>query len=263
MNIVNEFLKFKFRAKGKHSIHSPYVFDFVTKCMTQKIDFTTKENAKKIKKKLQSNSNNIIIKDLGQGSKTLSNTRKISKIYQTASSKGIYAELLYQLVKFYNIKNSLELGTSLGVGTFYLASGNLNGHVTTIDASCETQTIAKKQLSSVGLTNITFINSTFNEYFEQKPTPSFDLIFIDGHHNGKALLRYLNLLENNIHDETVIIVDDIRWSDDMFEAWNKLVLDPHYHLSLDLFRMGIIMKRQHQAKEHFILKLKGILKGMI
>jgi predicted O-methyltransferase YrrM len=263
MNIIGEYIKYLLNSKGKHKIHSPFVYDLLTKCLELTIDEDAKTKIKKIRKGYQKNQSILSINDAGQGSKTLHTNRKISKIYQTAASKGVYADMLYQIVKFYKLKKSLELGTSLGIGTFYLASGNPTGYVTTIDASKETQNIAKEQLSSVGLSNINFINRTFIEYFEQKPTEIFDLIFIDGHHNGQALLNYLQLLANNMHDETIIIVDDIRWSDDMFEAWNKLILDENYHLTLDLFRMGIIMKRHHQAKEHFILKLKGILKGML
>jgi len=42
----------------------------------------------------------------------------------------------------------------------------------------------------------------------------------------------------------------------MFNAWNRIKLEKKYHLSMDFFRMGILMKRPQQEKEHFILKLK-------
>lgn len=263
MNIIGEYIKYLFNSKGKHKIHSPFVFDFVSVCLNIELDEITKMNSILQSQILQSSSERIHVIDVGQGSKKLNSSRKISEIYQSASSKGVYADLLYQLVKHYSKTEVLELGTSLGVGTFFLASGNKNGHVTTIDASAETQNIAKDQLIKLGLTNITFVNSTFKEYFDKKPAEVFDMIFIDGHHNGQALINYLQLLENNMHDETIIVLDDIRWSNDMFDAWKTLVLDQQYHLTLDLFRMGIIMKRQHQAKEHFIIKIKGILKGMM
>jgi predicted O-methyltransferase YrrM len=94
----------------------------------------------------------------------------------------------------------------------------------------------------------------FKEFIETSIT-NFDLIFIDGHHNGSALLQYLEALDKNSNDQTIFIVDDIRWSKDMFVAWNQLIQNEKYHLSIDFFKMGILMKRSTQIKEHFILKL--------
>ena len=222
--------------------------------MTQKIDFTTKEKIKNIIQNIRKNNNYITINDLGQGSKILKSKRKISKIHQISSSKGIYADLLYQIVKYYKCNEILEA---------FLASGNLKSNVTTIDASKETQDVAIAILKENEISNVNFVNSNFNDYLNNKVKQIFDLIFIDGHHNGKALLNYLSLLEKNINDETIIIIDDIRWSSDMKNTWNLLVSDQNYHLSLDLFRMGILIKRKHQAKEHFSIKIKGIIKGMI
>ena len=89
--------------------------------------------------------------------------------------------------------------------------------------------------------------------FTKNNNIKFDLIFIDGHHDGKALLQYLETLSPFIHDETIILVDDIRWSDSMFTAWKKLRTDEHFHLTIDLFRCGILMKRSHQQKEDFVV----------
>ena len=75
-------------------------------------------------------------------------------------------------------------------------------------------------------------------------------------YDGEALKYYLKLLSNYIHNDTIIVLDDIRWSKSMFNAWNKIKLEKKYHLSMDFFRMAILMKRTQQAKEHFILKLK-------
>jgi predicted O-methyltransferase YrrM len=82
----------------------------------------------------------------------------------------------------------------------------------------------------------------------------FDLIFIDGHHDGKALLSYIEDLKNHIHDDTIIVLDDIRWSASMLKSWNLLRNSNEFNLSLDFFRMGILIKRPQQAKEHFVLK---------
>jgi hypothetical protein len=57
-----------------------------------------------------------------------------------------------------------------------------------------------------------------------------------------------------MHDSTIILIDDIRWSKDMFDAWNKIIKMEQYHLSLDLFKFGIILKKHSKEKEHFIIR---------
>jgi predicted O-methyltransferase YrrM len=264
VKLLGKYIKYKLKSKGKHQIHSPFVFDFITKCLKIKKNDSLKSQEKQLKSIYKKNHTSIEIADFGAGSKKLTNKRRISAIYKTAASKGIYANLLFQLVSYYNCKNSLELGTSLGIGTFNLAKGNESCDIQTIDACKNTQEIAKEKLNDFGIKNIKFINSEFDKAilsFEKEI--KFDLIFIDGHHDGMALKRYLNLLDDFSHDETIFILDDIRWSEGMFAAWNEITKDKKYNLTLDLFRMGLIWKRQHQAKEHFVIKIKGILKGMI
>ena len=63
-------------------------------------------------------------------------------------------------------------------------------------------------------------------------------------------------LDSWIHENTVLILDDIRWSDSMLNAWNELRNSEEFNLSMDFFRMGVLMKRPQQRKEHFYLHIK-------
>jgi predicted O-methyltransferase YrrM len=82
---------------------------------------------------------------------------------------------------------------------------------------------------------------------------TFDLVYIDGHHEGKALRNYLDQIMPFTHEQTLFLLDDIRWNDDMFKAWNELISDERFHVSIDFFRMGMLSQRNSQAKEHFTL----------
>jgi hypothetical protein len=66
-------------------------------------------------------------------------------------------------------------------------------------------------------------------------------------------LNYLDRLDRITHDSTLFVLDDIRWSASMKAAFDQLVESEQYHVTLDLFRTGIILKRPQQVKEHFVL----------
>ncbi len=97
-------------------------------------------------------------------------------------------------------------------------------------------------------------NSTFQDYFKEPNKELFDLVFIDGHHDGNSLIEYLRLLEKNTHNDTIFILDDIRWSNDMFSAWKKISSDKQYHLTIDFFKMGLLIRQETKQKEHFVLR---------
>jgi hypothetical protein len=40
----------------------------------------------------------------------------------------------------------------------------------------------------------------------------------------------------------------------MLNAWNTLVNDEQYHLSIDFFKMGVLIRQNNKRKEHFILR---------
>jgi predicted O-methyltransferase YrrM len=255
MNILTEYINYRFKAKGRHGVHSPFVYSFLNECLSTKIDKKNKNLRQNLFKILKNNNLEIEITDFGVGSKKLNNKRKISKIFSTSSSKGKYGDLLFKIANFYQPKHTLELGTSLGIGSIQISLGNSSSLMTSIEACKNTYQEALKNVAFLNLTNIQIINSTFSEYISKLSNESFDLIFIDGHHDGKALINYIADLQAFSHNDTIFILDDIRWSQSMFEAWNEIINNNEFHLTIDLFRMGIIIKRHQQEKEHFILKI--------
>jgi len=261
MNFVSEYIKYFIKSKGRHGIHSPFVYELLDKCLKIRIpdEFITTLN--QLQKSLSSNKTLIQIEDAGAGSKKLTNERTIKSIYKIASCKGVYAKLLFQLSNHYKPKNILELGTSLGIGTIHLAFGNPAAKVTTVDACKNTLKIAQLNFEQMNLQNIEVVNAKFEDYLKQENKTIFDLVYIDGHHDGKALKKYLSLLSAVTDENTIFLLDDIRWSNDMLESWNEIISLEEFNLTLDLFRMGIIIRRPQQVKEHFVIKLRNVLSG--
>lgn len=253
MNLLYEFIKYKWQAKGRHGIHSPFVYDFVEKVLKNKLDSKKLHQANEYHKFLRRCDIEIEFNEFGAGSKSLKKTRRIKHMFSLSSSRGKYGKLLFSLVKHYKPKKILEFGTSLGVGTLHMHLANKSAEITSVEGCKNTHAFTLKNFP-LNNSNLNFILSSFEVFCAHEAKKSYDFIFIDGHHDGEFLIRYLNLLDDQIHDNTLLILDDIRWSNSMFDAWKKLITDKKYHVSIDLFRVGILVKKPDQAKEHFILK---------
>jgi predicted O-methyltransferase YrrM len=255
VKILLQYIQYRIKAKGIHGIHSPFIFSLVNECFTAKVDKKFLFYRKNLFKRLKNDHSVIEIHDFGTGSKKMGKHRTISSIAQTSSSKGKYSLLLYKIAKHFQPKRTLEFGTSLGVGSVHLAAGYPHSKVTTVEGCPNTHEKAQEMIQTSQLENITLINSTFSDFITNHSHTKYDLVFIDGHHDGTALLHYLESLKKITHNDTLFILDDIRWSDSMVASWHQLTKDAYYHVSIDLFRMGILSPRSQQEKENFILCL--------
>ena len=253
MNFVLEYIKYWWKAKDRHGIHSPFVYKLSDIVFKQSIDSEFQLKRAELYRYLSHEERVVNRIDLGAGSKKFSATTSVKSIFTSSSSKGKTADLLYRISKVYQPKITLELGTNLGIGTIHLAQGNPNEKVISVEGCPNTAEIARKNMTKMDCKNVSIITSDFTSFLQEN-NEMFDLVFIDGHHDGEALLNYLSQLAPFIKDETIIILDDIRWSSSMLSAWERIKEDQHFHLTIDLFRCGIVMKRHHQEKEHFILK---------
>lgn len=253
MNIVVEYINYWINSKHRHGIHSPFIYKISDFLSNKKIDKEFKFDRKVFYKRYLEDKTQITISDFGAGSKKMENIRRVCDIFKNSSSKGKTADCLYKLSFFLKPKRILEFGTSLGVGSFHLQKGCPTAQLITVEACENTLEAAKKNLLIAGV-DADFNLSSFDDYIKNNISGSFDIIYIDGHHDGKALLRYVNLLLPFCTEETMFILDDIRWSNSMKEAWQGIKGSTNFHVTIDFFRFGIAIQRKHQQKEHFVLR---------
>jgi len=253
MNRYSSYFYYWFSAKKRHNIHSPFVYELSDKCLAIAIDTTDKQIINKQFAALSTNQSSITISDFGAGSKIMGNERKICDIFKNSRSSENYANLLYRLSAYYKPKRVLELGTSLAWGTLHLHLGYPNAHIDTVEGCPNTYQKAK-DLFPVQTENVHFHNHVFEDFLDGLTNETYDLIFIDGNHRGRALLEYIERLLPFSNQETLWILDDIRWSDDMWQAWETVMNDSRFHVTIDFMRMGIAFRREAQVKETFYLR---------
>lgn len=209
---------------------------------------------KKWYKLIRKDQTRLHIQDLGSGSKKLGEIRDPRQLLSNSSSKGLYGRVLYKIAKHYKPAVMLELGTSIGVGSVHLKKGNPDGHLVTVEGCPDTLRFAEKQFDYWNLEQVTTIENSFETFLSSKSSIKYDLVYLDGHHSGPATVKYLEELEACTHEDTLFILDDIRWNNDMWQYWNSLVNSEQFHVSVDLGRMGLLWKKTGQRKEHFFIR---------
>ena len=197
----------------------------------------------------------IEVEDFGAGSAIIkSNKRVVKAIAKSSLKPKKYAQLLFRMVKYYQPENVLELGTSLGVTTAYLASGNAAAKIYTCEGSKNIAAIANSNFKHLGLQNVTLLQGAF-----EKTLPSLldsvkkiDFVFIDGNHRKVPTLQYFEQLLVIADGKSIFVFDDIHWSEEMEAAWIIIKDHPAVTISIDLFFIGIIyLNPDVKVKQHF------------
>ncbi|MES2748543.1 MAG: class I SAM-dependent methyltransferase [Bacteroidota bacterium] len=255
---IKSYLRFLYNSKNQHGVHSPFVFNLVTKCFYDKKKYPEYSILKNYRKSLLQNKTTIEVTDFGAGSKVFkSNTRAINQIAKNAGISSKRSELLFRMVRYFQPISILEIGTSLGLATSALSLGNKNAKITTLEGCPNTLNQCQLQLQKFNINNVKCINSEFESHLKtinHQPT-TFNLIYFDGNHSKQATLHYFEALLPTISNETVWIFDDIHWSPDMEAAWKIIQNHPKVTVTIDTFQWGIVFFRTEQKKEHFTIRV--------
>ena len=250
------YLTFLLKSVNQKKIQSLFISDLINQCLKHQQD-KTNSSLLNYKRELLKNNNSIQVTDFGAGSRVFkSNLRRISKIAKVAGISNKRAFTLIQLIKYYQPKNILEIGTSLGIATSSISIGNPNSKITTLEGCKETAKIAQQQFYKFNLKNINLIIGDFKNTIPKTVTNNtYDFIYFDGNHQKKATLDYFNTCLKTINANSILIFDDIHWSKDMEEAWNIIKQHPKVTSTIDTFQWGIVFFREELEKEHYTIRI--------
>lgn len=257
---VNSYLSYLFRRKGKHSIHSPFVYDFVTKILHDEKPHEACKVFKHARKRNFTNKNVIETVDFGAAAgkkKFITYRIAVDKLAKKRSSSIKEAALLYKVVKFFKPSQMLELGTSVGMGSIPLAMGNPDGKLITIEGCASVASVAQSNFNKFGLTNIEQVIGNFDVELQAvlSQMGSIDLVYFDGNHRKLPTLRYFNQCLEKAHENSIFIFDDIYACDEMVAAWNEIKQHPKVSISLDFFHLGMVFFKNDVSKQEFTLRM--------
>nr|WP_262914633.1 class I SAM-dependent methyltransferase [Pontibacter vulgaris] len=239
-----------------HGVHSPFLFELYHNVIQHNGNYQAYNRVEALRKKLKQDNRKLQVTDFGAGSKSINKrTRSIKSIAHTSAKPPKYGKLLFRLVNHFQPKTILELGTSLGITTAYLAEARNKGQVYTFEGCPAIAQAARVNLKSLGLKNVQLIEGNLDETLQKQlqHLEQLDFVFFDGNHRYEPTMRYFEQCLAKAHENTLFVLDDIYWSAEMKRAWQEIKKHPEVLQTLDLFFIGLVFFRKTQPKEHFTL----------
>ena len=243
-------------AVNEHSLHSPFLFNLYTKTIKKKVDLKEFIAIEQVRQELIQSKDKISVYQLGANSKVNNQlVRPVSAIAKKGITSAAMNKLLFKLIHDYQCKNIIELGTSFGINSMYMAANSLV-KVHSFEGCPNTAAIAQKYFDELGYSNIELvigdINTTLPQFANQCMN-KIDLVFMDANHQLEPTISYFKQLLSICHDQSIIVIDDIYWSSEMTKAWEEIKLHPQVTTSIDLYDLGILFFRPELERAHYRL----------
>jgi predicted O-methyltransferase YrrM len=251
------YLEYLLGSKNKHSVHSPFLFQFVDQVINGSAAHPEFERIEKLRSEMLNSSATVAINDLGT-SLIEKYDKKLSVIVGNAAKRAKYAKLLYRIIQFYQPQICIELGTNVGISTMYQALAlNDESYLHTIEGSNSLAEIAQFNLEKLALNEKVQVHiANFDERLPEilSHTQRVDYLFIDGNHLEEATMKYFEQALKYSHNHTILVFDDINWSTGMQSAWMQIKEHPKVTATIDLYFLGIVFLKEELSKEHFTIR---------
>ncbi|HLP03823.1 MAG TPA: class I SAM-dependent methyltransferase [Paludibacter sp.] len=234
-------------------VHSPFVYQFIRFVLYEKHYFYAFTGIEALRKELKRDRRIIGIKDFGTGADRF---ESVGSIVKRSAKPAKYGKLLFRIAHYFKSRQVLELGTSIGLTTSYLATSSSGIQCVTFEGSPEIACVAAENFRTLGLDNITLKIGNINQTLQPcvDSLERLDLLFFDANHTSTAVLAYFETCLSKVHKNTVFILDDIHWSKDMESAWETVKKHSRVTATIDLFELGIVFFNTDLNKKHYKMR---------
>lgn len=221
--MIGSYLRYLLQRKSKFSIHSPFVYEFMTKVVNDSGSNRDYDTLWRISRLLDG--------------KSYPNRRRRKQ-----------GRLLYRLVRYLEPETVLTFGRLSALNTSALALGNLQTKV-----YLEQSPDFLETLNSMGVVNVNMIrhNGEEEEQYERLNT-GFVYYGLDDFGDGSW-----NNLEDGfaeVDEDVVLVFEGIHHSRHTEAAWEAIKASEDVSISMDLYCIGLVFFRDGIEKQDFVLK---------
>lgn len=253
--ILRKAFNFYLLADTQYQAKSAFIDKLAEEVLFNKRNYYALDKIDTLRSHLARNQSKIQHHDFGAGSKFKTKEKTVASFVKNSASDNYKGQVLFQLARHFKSRNILELGTNLGIGTAYLASANTTSNVKSLEGCPNLSLAASKILRKAGINNAEVVTGKFSETLLAtcRELKRIDLVFIDGDHSYKSTLKNYHKIKPFLHNRSIVVFDDIYWSNGMIKAWNEIKAESESCLAIDVFRLGIIFLDNEIQKGDFKL----------
>ncbi len=255
--LIVGYIAYWFASVGRHGLQSSFLYNLNEAVWRYDKKNPAQNRIEDYREACLKNKTVISVKDFGAGvNGNLHKELSIASIAKNAAKPPKYARMLFRLMAYLKPNTVIELGTSLGISSLYISAGNPQMNLTTLEGCDHTAAFTLKQLEQFPDLNIEIVPGNFDDTLadQLERKKKVDAVYIDGNHRLKPTLRYFEMCIPYMHEDSFIIFDDINWSDEMKEAWKKIIQHPRVSISINLYMMGIVFFNPGFSKEDFKIR---------
>ena len=275
---------------GGEGVHSPYLFEWVRMVMMDKNAYYIWGEIERCREKMLRDERELEFVDYGSAIKSRSlengseaayslefrDVRRVCDIARRSLAKRKYAQMLSRLVNWLGSPlltspsrggigdetledrkglTIVELGTSLGVTTAYMAAMDSRNRVVTFEGCEAVANMAKENWKALNINNIECRVGEIDVEELVGDIEHLDVAFIDANHTYVSTCEYFDVLAGKVREKSVIVVDDIHYSEEMEKAWKAICADERVTSTIDLYQMGLVFFDKHYWKRHYTMRL--------
>jgi len=256
---ISQYLFYFLKATNQYSLQSPFLYTLYQSAVRRQKPTESFARIEEQRRHYLRSQQQVTVHDYGAGGGQAHHTytvrqRRVAHMAKSSLSSQHVSVLLHRLVNHFSCTHVVELGTSLGINTLYLAGGQQR-RVATFEGCPNTAALAKGTFNRFGFGHIQTMVGPIDDQLPGylAKSPPVDFAFIDANHRYAPTMRYFQWLVNASLPQTVIVFDDIHWSPGMTKAWKAACRHPKVTLSLDLYRVGVVLLNPELPQQHHVL----------
>ena len=209
------------RYRKGFGVHSPFVFNLITKVIEEKCSYYSFYDIELLRKQLLFREGEIT--------------------YPDRQNKGS--------------RNILQIGTTMGLSTLYLTSYATGLKCIALENVPEFATIARQAFAKEGRNPVDLRIGNYKDLLPQalNDINSLDFVFFNTLYEQHNNLWLFNECMKYAHNDTVFVFEGIKASRKMRELWEEICACPEVTVTLDLYSLGIVLFNKKLHKRDYIV----------
>lgn len=252
--MIAQYIKYRLKAKGIQSLHSPFMFEFYKQYKQNKKDASIGE-LEEVFKEIRKDNRKIDAAGFGAGSRKKGTVLPVKDIARRAGMQKSELPLIRTICSLYESPIIVELGTNIGIGTAALSHYSQSGTIYTFEGNQNLLEYAQALHKTHHFKNIRYVQGNIHETLTSNLSDlEIDIAYIDADHTYEATVAFYKFLRNRMKAKAVMVFDDIYWSEGMTRAWDEIIQDKSVQVSVDMFDKGLIFIDPNLSKQHYVLR---------